>query len=158
MAALRDRRHEQVAQLLAVMKTPAAASREAGYKDGTSFDANARKRANRRDIRARVAELQAAQADLVEIDAAWIRRKVARIAGIEFDASEVEPGQALAALNLLAKMTHGALVPTKVEASGPNGGPIETDDKTKRDDLDVARRMAFLLAQAAQRAGGKENP
>jgi len=144
MAALRDRRHEQVAQCLAVMKTPAAASREAGYKDGTSFEANARKRANRKDIRARVAELQTAQAELVEIDAAWIRHKLSRIAGVEFDSSEIEPSQAVAALNLLTKMTPGALAPTKLEATGADGGPMLLGEIS---DADRIKALSAFLAR-----------
>ena len=147
MAALRDRRYEQVAQALAVMKTPAAASREAGYKDGTSFDDNARKRANRPDIRARVAELQAAQAELVEVNAAWIKAKAARIAGIDFDSSEVKPSDALAALNLLAKMTLGALVPTKIAPTTPEGEMLPIMDIS---DEDRARALAAFVAKTKQ--------
>jgi hypothetical protein len=131
MAALRDRRHEKVAQLLATMKTPEEASREAGYRDGTSFIDNARKRANRPDIKKRVAELQAREADLVSIDVAWIKRKTSKIAGVEFESEEVRPSDALAALNLLAKMTEGALVPQKTETTGPDGGPVQIQTITR---------------------------
>lgn len=149
MADLRDRRHEKVARLLAEMKTPEEASREAGYKDGTSFAANARKRAQRPDIRARVAELQAKEADLVSVNVAWIKRKASLIAGVEFDREDIRPSDALAALNLLAKMTPEALVPQKIAPTNPagDGAPLAPDQSLS--DLDVARRMAFLLAQAA---------
>ena len=39
---------------------------------------------------------------------------------------------------------------TSTTLSGPAGGPIQTEDVS---DLEVARRIAFLLAQAAQQAG-----
>src|SRR5882672_925941 len=128
MAALRDRRHEKVAQLLAVMTDYEEASRQAGYKDGSSFRANARKRSHRPDIKARVAELQAKEADLVSIDAAWIKRKASKIAGVEFESEEVKPADALAALNLLAKMTEGALVPQKIAPTNADGdGPASVE-------------------------------
>lgn len=131
MAALRDRRHEKVAQLLAVMTDYEEASRQAGYKDGSSFRANARKRSHLPHIRARVAELQAKEADLVSIDAAWIKRKASKIAGVEFESEDVKPADALAALNLLAKMTEGALVPQKSEVGGPDGGPVQVIEIVK---------------------------
>lgn len=124
MAALRDRRHEKVAQLLAVMKSAEEASREAGYKDGSSFADNARKRANRPDIKARVAELQAKEADLVSINVEWLKREAAEVAGVKLDPATVKASDKVAALNLLAKMTPGALVPQHTELSGPDGGPI----------------------------------
>lgn len=115
MPPLRDPAHERVAQALAAMKTPVQASREAGYKDGTSFAPNARKRAQRKDIRARVAELQAKEADLVSINAEWIRRETALVAGVELTSSQIKATDKIAALNLLAKMTPGALAPEKHE-------------------------------------------
>lgn len=50
---------ERFAQALAAGKKPEEAARIAGYRDGTAFAANARKRAMRADVKARVAELQA---------------------------------------------------------------------------------------------------
>jgi len=97
------------------MKTPVQASREAGYKDGTSFAPNARKRAQRKDIRARVAEIQAKEADLVSINAEWIRRSAAEVAGVKINDDQIKASDKIAALNLLAKMTPGALAPEKHE-------------------------------------------
>lgn len=133
MAALRDRRHEKVAQLLALMKTPEEASREAGYKDGTSFAANARKRAQHPRIRSRVAEIQAKEADLASVDVAWIRRKTAEVAGVDIAADAIKASDKIAALNLLAKMTPGALVPQKIaptDADGDGPAVIETIIRT----------------------------
>jgi hypothetical protein len=103
------------------MKTPVEASREAGYKDGTSFAPNARKRAQRADIRARVLEIQAKEAELATIGVAWIKRKAAEIAGVDIPEDEVRASDKIAALNLLAKMTPDALVPNKSEVTGSDG-------------------------------------
>jgi len=46
----------------------------------------------------------------------------------------------------------GMWAPVKVAPTNASGdGPAEFADKTPRSDIDVARRMAFLLAQAAER-------
>ena len=72
MSRLLDRRHEHVAQLLFAGKTAEEASRGAGYPDGTSFRANAKKRAGKKDIKARVAELQDRAAEAAEVDKTFI--------------------------------------------------------------------------------------
>ena len=73
MSTLWDAKHEQVAQELFLGKKPAEASRLAGYNDkASSFEANARKRAQRPDIKARVAELQKRAASLAEIDRGYV--------------------------------------------------------------------------------------
>jgi hypothetical protein len=58
-------------------------------------------------------------------------------------------------IGLMAKIA-GWAAPTRVETTGRDGGPIATEDTTPRSDIDIARRMAFLLAEAAQRVGDKE--
>jgi hypothetical protein len=74
---LRDEQHERVAQELFLGKKPAEASRLAGYNDrASSFEANARKRAGRPDIRARLAELQKRAATLAEIDRGYVLAKL----------------------------------------------------------------------------------
>jgi hypothetical protein len=145
MAALRDRRHEKVAQLLAVMTPYEQASREAGYKDGSSFRDNARKRAQRPDIKARVAELQAKEADLISINAEWIRRNAAQVAGVEVAVKDIRASDKIAALHLLAKMTPGAIVPTKVEASGADGDAIEVN----MDARSLARTILGIIREAS---------
>lgn len=59
MPALRNRQHEIVAQELAAGRSAEEASATAGYPAGSSFAANARKRAQREDIKARVMEIRA---------------------------------------------------------------------------------------------------
>jgi hypothetical protein len=138
MAVLRDRRHEKVAQLLAVMTPYEEASREAGYRPGSSFRDNARKRAQRPDIRARVAELQAKEAELVSIDVAWIKRKTAEIAGVDIPPDEVRASDKIAALNLLAKMTKDALVPQKIAPTDADGDGPASIEITWKDPIDAS--------------------
>jgi hypothetical protein len=73
MARLSNPRLEHVAQLLFAGKSAADASRGAGYPDdGSAFIDNARRRANRRDVKARVAEMQENAARAAEIDKTFI--------------------------------------------------------------------------------------
>lgn len=125
MAAMKDRRHERVAELLSAMKTPEQASAEAGYDTkAKSFASNARKRACRPDIKARVAELQGQIAACMVIDAAWLRDKMAKIAGTEIADDDIRASDVIAAANLLAKMIPGALAPTKVMPSDADGNQL----------------------------------
>jgi len=121
MAALGNRRFERVAQCLAAMKSAEQASAEAGYPKTSSFAANARKRATYPQIKARVKELQDQQAACMVIDAAWLRGKVARLAGYEVGIEKLKPGDVIAAAALLAKMLPGALAPVKIAPTGPDG-------------------------------------
>jgi hypothetical protein len=57
MGVLRNTKHEMVAQALAIGATTAEASHAAGIRAGSSFKSNAKKRAQRKDIKARVVEL-----------------------------------------------------------------------------------------------------
>lgn len=143
MSVLSSPHLERVAQELARMKTPEQASESAGYDtSASSFASNARKRACRADVKARVGEIQAAEASLAGVDAEWIRINAARIAGAYIDPADIKATDVIAALNLLAKMTSGAIVPAKIEATGKDGTPLVrevTDD-------DLARALAVFLA------------
>ena len=66
MPILRHPRPELVAQALAAGKKPAEASADAGYPQGSSFGSNARKRAQRKDIKDRKEEILARQAARAE--------------------------------------------------------------------------------------------
>jgi hypothetical protein len=60
---------EHVAQLLFTGKSPADGSRNSGYPDyGGAFIDNARRRANRRDVKAAAADLQERAACAAEVD------------------------------------------------------------------------------------------
>lgn len=144
MAVLPNPQLERVSQELARLKSPEQASEIAGYDTAaSSFASNARKRACRPDVKVRVAEIQAADAVLSSVDAEWIRLNAARIAGTFIDPDDIKATDVIAALNLLAKMTPGALVPTKLEATGKDGErliPEYSDD-------DRARALAVFLAK-----------
>jgi hypothetical protein len=118
MAALANRRFERVAQSLAAMKSAEQASIDAGYPKTSSFAANARKRATYPEIKARVKELQDQQAACMVIDAAWLRGKVARMAGYEIETRHMKASDVIAAAALLAKMLPGALIADKLEVGG----------------------------------------
>src|SRR5712672_345445 len=125
MPVIRNPKHEKVAQLLASLKSPEEAAREAGYPEGTSFKANARRLSHHPAIRERVTELQTTEAALVVVDVAWIKRKTAEVAGVEIAPHDIKASDKMSALNLLAKMTPGALVPSQTEMSGPDGRPLQ---------------------------------
>ena len=131
MPVIRNPKHEKVAQLLASLKSPEEAAREAGYPEGTSFKANARRLSHHPAIRERVTELQATEAALVVVDVAWIKRKTAEVAGVEIAPHDIKASDKVSALNLLAKMTPGALVPTQTEMSGPDGLPMQVATITR---------------------------
>jgi hypothetical protein len=73
MSILRNPRHEAGAQALAAFKSNAEAAIAAGFDAaGTSFESNARKFANRKDIRRRVVEIQRRGAEMAEVEAGFI--------------------------------------------------------------------------------------
>jgi hypothetical protein len=131
MPVIRNPRHEKVAQVLSCRGSAEEAARAAGYPDGTSFRANARRLSHHPNIRARVTELQETEAALVVVDVAWIKRQAAEIAGVKIPPDEVKASDKNAALLLLAKMTPGALVPTQTEMSGPDGLPVQVASLTR---------------------------
>ena len=133
MPVIRNPKHEKVAQCLASLKSSEEAAREAGYPDRSpvSFKANARKLSHHPAIRARVTELQETEAALVVVDVAWIKRKTAEVAGVEIAPHDIKASDKMSALNLLAKMTPGALVPTQTEMSGPDGLPMQVATITR---------------------------
>jgi hypothetical protein len=82
------------ARELASGKKPREAAVAVGYPPGTSFDANAYKRARRADVKRMVAELRAPIADKLEITLSWLIEenlqlyREARAAGQIRDAGE----------------------------------------------------------------------
>lgn len=112
MGVLPDRKLEKVAQELARFKSPTEASEAAGYKAGTSFGPNARKRACRPDVKARVLELQRISGVVAAADSAYIQRKLMEITEVPVAKSAIKPSDQIAALTLLAKIV-GAMAPEK---------------------------------------------
>jgi hypothetical protein len=144
MGVLQNRRLEVFAQLLAVGKTVYEAAREAGYNaDAPSFEANARQRAAKPELKARVAELmqRAADrtADRVSIDRAWILAQLQEIAGYDLSGVEINTGHKLKALELVAKVV-GAFAPEKREIIA----------RLAELDLDQLKALDQRLAEAEQ--------
>ncbi len=82
MPVLLNPRHEIVAQERAAGKTTAESCQAAGYNpENVSFRANSRKICSRRDVKARIREIQSAKAELAELDAAWVLLKLKRLCG-----------------------------------------------------------------------------
>ena len=140
-------RLEVFAEALAAGHTPAEAARIAKYPHGSSFDANARKRAQRADVKARVAELQAPALERVkqhiDISIEWAAGKLAGIAGFDLGSSKTKVSDQIAAINLLAKM-YGWMAPEKSELTGKDGGPIGLNDHS---DMERAKALAALIAK-----------
>lgn len=113
-------RLEVFAQALAAGNTPVEAAKIAKYRRGSSFAHNARKKAQRKDVKARVAELQkpalekiAAQIEAnVEWATAYLIDVVERA-----KASGVKTEHGIRATEVLGKM-FGWMAPEKTEHSG----------------------------------------
>jgi hypothetical protein len=115
MGVLQNRRLEIFAQALALGKSTYDAAREAGYNtDAPSFEANARQRAAKVEVKQRVLELQQRSADRVTIDRAWLMSQLAEIAGVDTQSMEVNTAHKLKALELIAKV-QGLFAPEKRE-------------------------------------------
>lgn len=128
MAALRNRKLELLAQELANGKTSEEASRSAGYADGSSFKANARKRSQDKKVKARVVELRApgiAKAEEhVAITTEYILAKCGQIMQPKLSKDKIKAADQIAAGRLAAQII-GALAPERHEHSGPGGQPLK---------------------------------
>lgn len=138
MAVLKNPRHERFAQELAKGKTADEAYVIAGYKKN---DGNAVRLKGNERILARVSDIQSLAADktVVTIESLTTELELAR-------AQAMAQGQNAAAVSASmgkAKL-HGFLV-EKREHSGPNGGPIQTEEVSARDVL--ADRLAGIAAR-----------
>lgn len=112
MGVLSEPRLELLAQGLARGKTVIEASQAAGYKPGSSFASNARKRANRKDVKARVLELQTVSGVVAAADSASLQRKLLEIIDVPLVPDDVRTADRIAAMTLLAKII-GAMAPEK---------------------------------------------
>ena len=98
-----DDRREKFAQALAGDMSTVAAGKLVGYSA-----ANARRNANRKDVKARVAQLRApslakVQAQ-IDINVEWATKKLAAMAGHDIGPAAKKDSDKIAALNLLAKI------------------------------------------------------
>lgn len=142
MPALQDPQLEQFSQdalrnLIKGMtrgKAAEAAARSAGYK-GSSLAANARKRINRKDVKARMIELAAPKTEEAEAEIAQttdeLRKRLFTIALVPIADEKIKVSDQVAAAGLIARMD-GLLAPEKREHSGPNGEPIQVTTDAER--------------------------
>lgn len=141
---LRNAKHEAFAQALARGETADAAYVSAGYKENRG---NAIRLKTNERVAARVEEIVAAVSEKAEWTAADRLEALKRIS----TASERgDPRVAVSAIAEANKM-QGSHAPTKQEHSGPNGGPIQTEEVTARD------RIASRIAGLAARGGANED-
>jgi len=118
MGRLRDPRHEMVAREMALGKSAVEACEIAGYPAGSSFGPNARKRAQRLDIKARIAELQAPiEAWAKQANAVTRERLLCglhRIIDLNIDDKDIRVSDQLVAIRIAAQII-GALAPDRHE-------------------------------------------
>jgi hypothetical protein len=146
MGVLNNPKHEKVAQELAKFKSPVEASQAAGYPPGSSFAANARKRVQRPDIRARVKEIQTVSGVMAAADSAYIQRKLIEMTEIPLDEEQVNPAVQLKALEMLGRIID-VFAPEKIKAELNIWNDFSPDDQ-----------RALAAALRAGLAGRSETP
>jgi hypothetical protein len=156
MSALRDPKREKFAQSLARLTAEGVAAGDAAVRagieanypsqGGRSFAPNCRKRANRPDVKARVAELlkpglEQAEKE-IEITVEWAIGKLAKI--VEYGDAIPKTSDQIAAIQLIGRMKNWAGAAERHEHSGPNGEPIATADVS---DVERAKALANFIAR-----------
>jgi hypothetical protein len=115
MGVLKNQKLEILAQGIARGLSPGAAARAAGYNpDVPSFEANARQRACRPEVKARAEELLTRAAEKTVVSIAWLTERLVEVAGVDQGGLEVKTSDKLRALELLAKVK-GFFAPEKRE-------------------------------------------
>jgi hypothetical protein len=166
MSALRDPKREKFAQALARLTAEGmdrgAAMTEAGIEAGypnpssRSFAPNCRKRAQRPDVKNRIAELMAPGIEKsereIEATVEWAIGKLKSIA--DFETIVPKASDQIAAIALIAKIKNWPVAPERHEHSGIAGAPIETADVSDRERAlavahFIARTRATLRPEAA---------
>ena len=145
MPALKNARHEAFAQGLAKGMTAEDAYESAGFKPNRG---NAARLKAKDSILRRVAELVGKSAQKAEVSVERVLRGLLKEAEREGEGSSASAR--VSAWGLLGK--HLKMFVEKHELTGADGGPIETEDKTPGGN-DLARRIAFALAQGMKKGG-----
>lgn len=104
MGVLTEPRLELLAQALASGKTVIEASKAAGYKNGSSFASNARKRAQRKDVKGRVREIQVMGAVRTAVEVGDLEEKAREIMMIPLIPDEVSTSDRLKAMDFISKL------------------------------------------------------
>lgn len=155
MPALSDPKLEAFAQALLRnianglprSKAAEAAGKTAGY-GGSSMAANSRKRAQRKDVKARMIELAAplqarAEADIA-VDLENAEKRLGKIIMADVDVASVKPADVIAAIRQLAAI-RGWNAPTNVHVT-----------KHESTDWSTEELVAFITDAEARLAGGEE--
>lgn len=129
MPILPNPKHEKFAQALAKGKTADEAYVEAGFKPNRG---NASRLKANESIAARVAELQGKAAERTIITTASITERLLKIA-TKAEASTEAPMLSVARASLMDAAKLNGLIVDKNEHTGPNGGPIQTEQRSWRD-------------------------
>lgn len=152
MPALRNPKHEIVAQELAAGHTPEQASETAKFPKGSSFAANARKRAQRKDIKARVAEIQEPMAERAGITAEYLLAKLDNYTDYNIDdyLTADENGRRFLDVSNVPRQTLSRLseLSQEVMSLGGKRSKLRTITKTKIKGYDPIGAMR-LMAQIA---------
>ena len=166
MSTLRDPRLEIFAREYARLKAagmPASqaaadAAVEARYKGyqnpSKTFAANARKKAQREDVKARVAELLAPALERAEIEIGatvdWATRKLCKIANYDLGQDMVKVPDQISAIKLLAELK-GWLAVAKLALTNPQGdGPATLKfERIERILVDPAHTDSARVSTAA---------
>ena len=115
----------------------------AGYSEKSAYQ-TAFETLKKPEIQDAIAAAQKARAERTEVTQDDVIRGLLNEA--EFTGDGASHSARVTAWAHLGK--HLGMFPNKHEMSGPNGGPIETSDVS---DIELARRIAFLLTQPGQK-------
>lgn len=131
---LANLRREAFCRELAKFKSIAEAARTAGYRQGSSFKANAQRLAQCPDVKARVSYLQQVSGVAVAVDSAFVQRKLLDIVD-NYKPDEIKASDQIKALEMLCKV-NGLFAPTKVAPTNPEGtepwsGTVTDEDRVK---------------------------
>lgn len=148
-------RLEVVAQAIAAGKSPVEASAAAGYPQGSSFASNARKRAQRADVRSRVREIQAegAARAAVTAESLIVETEEARSLAMAIEA----PAAAVSAI--IAKAKLAGIWRERAEVTGKDGKPLlEPPDLSKLTNEQLATFEQLVGVIAPLAVGGTQSP
>jgi hypothetical protein len=127
-------RLELFSEALAMGKSSSEAAHIAGYPAGSSFASNARKRAQRSDVKARVAELRKPALDKlaaeIDLSVEWALGRLYAIASPDLGKRAIKTPDQLRAIELLAKI-RGWMAPDKLDLAVRSADRM-TDDELAR--------------------------
>ena len=140
---LTNTRREAFAREIAKFKSIYDAARIAGYREGSSFKANAQRLAYCPDVKARIAYLQRVSGVTASIDSAYVQRKLVDLVEAGISKDDIKPADHIRALEMICKV-NGLFAPTKVAPTNPEGtepwnGAVTDTDRVKALEVFLAR-------------------